>query len=195
LRTSVSVLKFVDTFSVIKPIFSLCNISYNFIYLFREKNKRKIFTYIYILLIVYTFTHICIHCFSLASPHAVRKNLFCPLFQFCWRENVRDNKRDIAFLLAWDKDSYTERFLALLPCTCVLQLKLVHHYQTSSLLPSHFFTVASAILRLLHSLLYSEHIKHFQILGFCPFPYSSCMCSPLSVWPMSNNITAFILGI
>jgi hypothetical protein len=34
-----------------------------------------------------------------------------------------------------DKDSYIERFLALLPCTCVLQLEWVHLYQTSSLLP------------------------------------------------------------
>jgi hypothetical protein len=28
-------------------------------------------------------------------------------------------------LLVWDKDSYTERFLALLPCTSVLQPELV----------------------------------------------------------------------
>jgi hypothetical protein len=27
------------------------------------------------------------------------------------------------------------------------------------------------------------------------FPYSSCMCSPLSMCPMSNNITVFILGL
>jgi hypothetical protein len=46
--------------------------------------------------------------------------------QFCWRENIRDNKKDIAFLLFWDKDSYTERFLVLLPCTCVLQPTLFH---------------------------------------------------------------------
>jgi hypothetical protein len=26
-------------------------------------------------------------------------------------------------LLAWDKDNYTKRFLALLPCTCILQPK------------------------------------------------------------------------
>jgi hypothetical protein len=30
--------------------------------------------------------------------------------------------------------------------------------------------------------------------GFPNFPYSSCKHSPLSVWPMSNNITAFVLG-
>jgi hypothetical protein len=64
--------------------------------------------------------------------------LFCPLLQFCWRQNIRDNKKDIVFLLAWDK----ERFLALLPCICVLQPMLDHLCQTSSLLPSHIFNIA-----------------------------------------------------
>jgi hypothetical protein len=36
--------------------------------------------------------------------------------------------RDITFLLVGDRDSYTERFLALLPCTYVLQSTLVHLY-------------------------------------------------------------------
>jgi hypothetical protein len=111
--------------------------------------------------------------------------------QFCWRKNIRD-KKSIAFLLVWDKDSYTERFLALLPCTCVLQSTLVHLYQTSSLLPSPVPIVASASLRL-YSLLYSEHVNHIQV--FLPFPYSSHAHSLFSVWPMSNNITAFVLGL
>jgi hypothetical protein len=67
---------------------------------------------------------------------------------FHWRENIRDIKKDIAFLLVWDKDSYTERFLALLPCTCVLQPTLVHLYQTSSLLPSSLPIVASASFKI-----------------------------------------------
>jgi hypothetical protein len=49
----------------------------------------------------------------------------------------------------------------LLPCSCILQPKLVHLYQTSSLLPSHLTIVASVSLRLLYSLLYSGHIKYF----------------------------------
>jgi hypothetical protein len=53
------------------------------------------------------------------TPLASRQNLLCPLLQFCWREDISDNKKDIAFLLVWDKDSYTERFPALLPCTCI----------------------------------------------------------------------------
>jgi hypothetical protein len=83
----------------------------------------------------------------------------------------------------------------LFPCTCVLQPELIHLYQTSSLLPSHLPIVASVSLRLLYPLLYSGHINHFQVLGFLPFPYSSSAHSPLSVWPMSNNITAFVLGL
>jgi hypothetical protein len=55
-------------------------------------------------------------------------------------------------LLVWDKGSYTERFLVLLPCICVLQSTLVHLYHTSLLLPSPLPIVASANLRLLYSL-------------------------------------------
>jgi hypothetical protein len=50
-------------------------------------------------------------------------------------------------LLVWNKDSYTEKFLALLPCTSVLQPELVHLYQTSSLLPSHLPIVTTVNLR------------------------------------------------
>jgi hypothetical protein len=83
------------------------------------------------------------------------------------------------------KQLYRE-ILALFPCTCVLQPTLVHVYQTSSLLSSSLPIVASASLRLLYSLLYSEHIKHIQVLSFLPFPYFSCaplllVCDP---WPI-----------
>jgi hypothetical protein len=47
--------------------------------------------------------------------------------------------------------------------------------------------VASASLRSLYSLLYSEHINYIQVFGFLPFTYPSCMQSPRSVWPVSNN--------
>jgi hypothetical protein len=81
------------------------------------------------------------------------------------------------FMIVWDKDSYTERFLALFPCTCILQPTLVHLNQTSLLLPGPLPTVASTSLRLLYSFLYSEYITHIQVLGFFPFPYSSYVCS------------------
>jgi hypothetical protein len=114
----------------------------------------------------------CIH-----SPHPApsRQNLFHPLLQFCWRENIRYNKKDLAFLLVCEKHRDTERFLALLPCTCVLQPTLVHLYQTSSLLPGPLPIVTSASLSLLYLPLYSEHINHIQVLSFLLFPYSSCL--------------------
>jgi hypothetical protein len=124
-----------------------------------------------------------------------RQNLFCPVLWFYWRENIRDNKKGKSFLLVWDKDSYTERFLALFPSTCILQPPLVHLYQTSSLLLGPLPIVASANLKLLSLLLNREHINHIQVLGFLSFPYFSHVCSPLSGWPMSNNITAFIFGL
>jgi hypothetical protein len=89
------------------------------------------------------------------TPLTSRQNLFCPFLQFCWRENIRDNKKDIAFLLV-DITIATQRFLALLPCTCVLQPKLVPLYLTSSLLPGHLPIVTSASLRLLYLFLYNE---------------------------------------
>jgi hypothetical protein len=49
----------------------------------------------------------------------------------------------------------------LLPCTCVLKPTLVHLCQTSSLLPGPLPIVASASLRLLYLLHYSEHIITF----------------------------------
>jgi hypothetical protein len=85
---------------------------------------------------------------STPYPLTLRQNLFCPLPQFCWREDISNNKKDKAFLLIWDKESYKERFLALLPCPCVLQPKLIHLYLTSSLLPGHRPIVNSVILRL-----------------------------------------------
>jgi hypothetical protein len=128
----------------------------------------------------FTFTYMCIP--HLSPPHP----------QFCWREKVRDNKKDITFLLVWDKDSHTERFLVLLPCTYVLHPTLVRSYKSSLLLPGPLPVVVSANLRLLYLLLNREHINHIQVLDFLSFPYSSHVRSPLSVWPMSNNITAFV---
>jgi hypothetical protein len=106
------------------------------------------------------------------------------LFSSFVEEKTCDKKTNIAFLLVWDGDSYTGRFLVLLPCICLLQPRLVHLYQTSLLLPSPLSIVASTSLRLLYLFTYSE-----QVFGFLPFPYPSPVCSPLSVWPVFNNIT------
>jgi hypothetical protein len=83
-------------------------------------------------------------------------------------------------LLVWDKDSYTERFLVLLPCTCVLQPELLIYTRlfTTSRSPSHsglcqFKITLFAPLQWAH--------KTLSSFGFPTFPYSSCMNSPLSV--------------
>jgi hypothetical protein len=99
------------------------------------------FYYFYIYLHVYTLFG------TTSSPHhpptlylptpASRKNLFGPLvLRLCWRENISADKKDRVFLLVWDKDSYTKRFLALFPYTCVLQTTLVHLF-TTPWSPSH----------------------------------------------------------
>jgi hypothetical protein len=130
-------------------------------------------------LLLFFFLHLltCVYiaCANPSHPQAPssRQNLFCPLLRFCWRENLSNSKKDIVFLIIWDEDSYTERRLVLLPCTCVLQTTLFHFYQTSLLLPGPLTVVPSASLRLLYLLLYSEHINHIQVLGFLLFPYSS----------------------
>jgi hypothetical protein len=72
---------------------------------------------------------------------------------------------------------------------------LVHFYPSCSLLPGPLPIAASANLRLFYSLLNREHINHIQVLGFLSFLYFSHACSPLSVWPMSCNITALVLGL
>jgi hypothetical protein len=93
-------------------------------------------------------------------------------------ENIKHNKKYMAFLLVWNKDSYVGRFLVLFPCIYVLEPKLVHLNQTSSLLLSPLPIVALASLRLQHSLLYSKHINHIQVFGYFLFPYPSCTLSP-----------------
>jgi hypothetical protein len=83
----------------------------------------------------------------------------------------------MVFLLVWDKDSYIRRFLVLFPCICILQHKLVHLYQTSSLLPSPLPKLASVNLRLQWA-----HQLHLSF-RFPSLLYSSRESSPLSVWP------------
>jgi hypothetical protein len=91
-------------------------------------------------LILFIYLFYCFHIYShviqllgptlLSSLHPGRTCSTLSFSNFAEEKNIKDNKT--AFLLVWDKDSYTERFLALLPCTCVLQPMLVHLYQTST---------------------------------------------------------------
>jgi hypothetical protein len=56
---------------------------------------------IFFIFLSYHF-YICSHVYTLfgppSHPTSSRQNLFCPLvLRFCWRENIRDNKKDIEF--------------------------------------------------------------------------------------------------
>jgi hypothetical protein len=111
------------------------------------------------------------------------QNLFSPLiFRFCWIENMKDKKKNMAFLLIWNKDNYTKRFLELLPRTFVLQPVLGHLYQTSSLLPGPLPIVASVSLRLIYSLLYREDYKPYSSFRFPSLSlFLLCTVSPQCV--------------
>jgi hypothetical protein len=40
-----------------------------------------------------------------SPPPTPRQNLFCPpVLRFCRRKNIKHNKKNMAFLLDWDKD-------------------------------------------------------------------------------------------
>jgi nicotinamide riboside transporter PnuC len=109
-----------------------------------SSNDCHISIYIFLFLQFKIYSHV----FTLFGPYphppASSQSLFCSLvLWFCWIENIGDNKKDVAFLLVRDKDSCTEWFLPLLPCTCVLQPTLVPLYQTSSQLASPLLIVAS----------------------------------------------------
>jgi hypothetical protein len=123
--------------------------------LFFKKNLHFLF-------FIDSLIYMCIHCLGHFSPCTLLppftplslwhtgRICSCPLLQFCLREDINNNKKHIAFLLVWDKYSHTERFLALLPYTCVLQPELNHLSQTSSLLPGHLPILTSVIFRLLY---------------------------------------------
>jgi hypothetical protein len=144
--------------------------------------------------IVFMFTFTCIHYFATHNPTSSRTCSALLFSDFVGEKNIKDNKKNMQFLLVWDKDSYTGRFFVF-TCICVLQPILVHLYRTSSLLPSPLPIVALATLRWLYSFLYSENINHIQVFGLLPLPHPSCAWSHLSVGPVSNNITAFVLGL
>jgi hypothetical protein len=137
--------------------------------------------------IIFAFTYMCIHylhhihpptLFPTTSPlppvpTTPGKNLFQRLvLQFCRRTNIKAKKRNMAFLLVWDKDSYPGSFLILFPCIYVLQPQLVHLFWSSLLLPSPFPMVAPARLGFLYSFLYRKLISHIQVFDLGTFLHS-----------------------
>jgi hypothetical protein len=65
-------------------------------------------------------------------------------------EKIQAIIRKKSVFATWDKNSYTQRFLALLPCTSVLQSKLIHFYLTFLLVPDHLPKLTSVIFTLLY---------------------------------------------
>jgi hypothetical protein len=119
---------------------------------------------------------------SYTFPTFGQKLFHPPVLWFCRRKTIKDNKKNMAFLLVCNKDSYIGRFFVLFPCCiCVLQPNLHHLYQTSSLLLNPIPIVALASLRLLYSFLYSDHINHIQDFALpllCVVsPSVICVCS------------------
>jgi hypothetical protein len=108
-----------------------------------------------------SFIHMCIHClghFSPATPCPLPLPPTSPRFQvepvlpfspILLKTGHKQQERQSVFA-SWDKDSYTERFLALLPCVSVLQPKLIHLYLTFSLVPNPFPILTSVALRFLY---------------------------------------------
>jgi hypothetical protein len=143
-------------------IFALVNIciyfdTYGLFYLpIYLRTCTMLFLNFFFCFFLYSLIYMCIHCLGHLSPLppilslslASRQNLFCPYLQFCWREDISNNKDSI--FASWDNDSYAERFLALLLCTSVLQLELIHLYLISSLFPGHLPILTSVVLKLLY---------------------------------------------
>jgi hypothetical protein len=51
-------------------------------------------------LLIYSYVHTLCHFSPLPRiPLTSRQNLFCPFLQFCWKVDISNNKKDIAFLL------------------------------------------------------------------------------------------------
>jgi hypothetical protein len=138
--------------------------------------------YDWLFFIVYSFIHMYIHCLGHLSPlppapiplppTPLPPGRICSalLFSNFVEEKTWDNMKDIAFLLAWDKDSYTEILIIASMHRCITTCT----GSSLSLLSCHLPIVTSASIRLPYSLLWSENINLFQVLGFLSFPYSSC---------------------
>jgi hypothetical protein len=72
-------------------------------------------------------------------PPTLGKTYHAFLFSdFVEQKNIKDKKRNTAFLLVCDKDSYKGKFFVLFSCMYLLQPQLVHLYYSSSLFLSAF---------------------------------------------------------
>jgi hypothetical protein len=110
------------------------------------------------------------------TPVISRQNLFCPLLQFCWREDISNNKKDIAFLLveiriAIQRNSqHCFHAQVYYNPNWFISTRPLHYCRS----PFHielccFKVTILAPLQWAHQTLSS--------FGFLTFPYSFCMCS------------------
>jgi hypothetical protein len=129
-------------------------IIWNIIFFWEEHFILFIFIFFSFL---YSYVHTLIGPFLPSATHLLASTLKPSCFQaeavlssspILLKRRHKQEERQTSFA-SWDKDSYTERFLALLPYTNVLQRKLIHLYLTFSLVPDHLPILTSVTLRFL----------------------------------------------
>jgi hypothetical protein len=131
---------------------------------------------------------------SLPNAPTFRQNLSYSLLQFCWRESIKDNKKDILFLLVWDKVSYTE-----IPSFVTMHLCIETNIDSSlpDLLITSWSPSHSGLCQFKITLFIPQqraHQPHSSFRSLFLSLFLPCMFS-MCVWPMSNNITPFVLDL
>jgi hypothetical protein len=147
----------------------------------------------------------CIHCLGHLSPHLLpppfpphpprfQAEPVLPSSPILLKRRHSNNKKGIGFSLVWDMDSYAEipSVASMHKCITTQIDSSLPDLFTTSQSPSHidlchFKVTVFTPLQWVHQTLSS--------FGFSTFTYSSCIHSPLSMWPMSSNITAFVLDL
>jgi hypothetical protein len=83
---------------------------------------------------VYIFSPCIIHppipSLPLSASNPCRTCSSLVVSDFCKRKCIRDKNRNLIFLLVWNKDNYTRRFIALFPYMYVIELQLIHFCQS-----------------------------------------------------------------
>jgi hypothetical protein len=160
---------------------------------------RPVNVYLLMFFIVYSFIHMSIHCLDPLSPPPPHLPHFqiepvLPSSPILLKRRHKWFIRKTAFLLVWDKDSYKRipNIASMHMCITICIGSSLPDLFTISQSPSHsglcqFKITLSAPLQWAH-----QTLSSFE---YPTFPYSSWIHSPLNLWPISNNITAFVWGI
>jgi hypothetical protein len=116
------------------------------------------------------------------------QNLFWPFLQFCWREDISNNKERQSIFASWDKDSYTERFLSIAfmhKCITTRNDSLLPDLFTTSWSPSRIDLCLVKVTVLVPLQWGHQTLSSF---GFPTYPYSSHMCSLLVCDPSPTTL-------